>query len=252
MKSGVILSVALSLVFVLGALWFRFSSSENSPNLIAIENAKINEAAYQELFEGFLGTNASNTPKLDEALTGTDLISRQLMLDYLSLAQSGEATDEELQALADRYIVSLPTLVSYTPFPFANLKVVTNNKVNFQNYANTIKQIYINYVTDLSASSKGFEGKSALESSTIASGMGSSYQRAASALGEMAVPAELAQAHLDLLNVYLKSSAAMSSLARASEDPATSFAGLIVIKENLDDEQKSLSLIENILYENGI
>lgn len=247
MRSGIILAIIVSLILVGGASWSRLSSSKSVPNLIAVEQNRAADAAQlQEVLVNY--QNPTSTPVSVEPLTGTDLIGRQLILDYIGLAQSGEATEENLSILAERYVESIPTLIIARKISYTDLNIVPNSRASLINYAAAIEKIYLNYSSKL----MGAYSEESTQMAAASSKMSYIYSETADKLTRLIVPSELAEAHLLLINTYLGNSAAMEAVAKMEADPASAFAGLIALKSSSEKEQEALSEIEEILKDNGV
>lgn len=249
MNPGIIIAILLSLGLVGGATYTRFSSSSSEEKLVSLEQTSKNDEFYKGILTNF---DADNTEAPSTgSLSGTDLISRQMILDYVEMARNGGATEKNLEALANKYIDSVPTLISSKKLAYTDLKIVTNTQINFNIYAREIENAYIAYTKKVSDSERR-AGETDDEINDVSQSMGVAYEDMVSVLQNMSVPAELAPAHLDLTNTYLKSAAAMKSISELGSDPASSFAGLIVIKENVAKEEESISQIRTILSKHGL
>lgn len=247
MKPGIIVALLVSTTLVGGALWSRLANQKDSNELVAISKQAA-ENNYEELLSAYL--DSQNTSS--EPLTGTDLIGRQLILDYVALARDGQASQENLSALAERYVDSLPTLISHQPIYYTDLKLVPNNATNYQIYADALKKIYEDYSSEI------YRNYSEKALSTDGEGvemyqeMSQIYKTQADKLLALSVPGSLGQPQLDLINLYLENSSALSSISDINKDPASSFAGLIKMSKNLEKESQILSEIESLLNKNGI
>ena len=256
MRSGVILAVLASLVLVGGAFWYRFQTPEPTPNLVAVTNeTPTSEAFYNELFANFVNAASSTSATTPEdPKTGTELIGRQLMLDYLNLAGTGQATEANLQALADQYVESIPTLNYASRVTFGDLVIVGNDKEDFRTYSNGLGMIYQKHAGAVTSGSSMEEVSNSITNAHYAflKKAGQSYTDQAIDLKNLPVPAKLANAHLKLVNLHLSSGAALESFSKTEEDPASGFAGVIILNQNLNEETTILQEIGTILSQNGI
>ncbi len=247
------MALSASLVLIGGASWTRFNHS-NQAGLVAVagNNLPQNTYDYDALTSTYLATSTQpgqdNTP-----LTPTDLVGRQLVIDYLGLAENGQVSDDSLNALADKYVESIPTLVTTSSKTLFDLKVTSNTSEAFQTYASKIQTIYSNYASTLLSSSSNPDSVSlGPQSTAIAVKMAKIYQGAANSLLALSVPSQLAQAHLDLINLYLQDATAAEAISSSDDDPASSFAGLVAFKGNAQKEQEILGNIQKILTDNGV
>ncbi len=251
MHRGIIVAICVSILLIGGASWSRFSGTETSPGLIAVGGEKDTEKYYQEVLAGYLDT-ASTTSIESEPLTSTDLVGRQLIMDYLALAQTGEVSQESLDTLMERYVESIPTINSSTKLSLLDLEVVPNDHLNLEKYASAIQKVHRNYASALISTYSSKGDSIQMGDSELYYAVSEIYRETAEKLLAMSVPAQLAQVHLELANLYQENASAMRALGVAEFDPASSFAGLIAIKNNAEREQNLLSEIEDILDDNGI
>jgi hypothetical protein len=251
MRRRIVLALFASVVLIGMASWSRFSGGEAEENSLAVvENNEGKETYYDKLVKDYLETSTTTTNVSPENLTGTDLIGRQLILDYVDLASRGQATEANLNALAEKYVESIPTLIVSKKLNYFDLKVMPNNKTDFKNYSAAIEKIYLDYISKMTEDSYD-ENMVGSENTALVLDIGNIYQETASVLQKLPVPAALVEAHLKLTNAYFENASAMNSVAGVDTDPASSFAGLIIVKNNLEKEEDALSKIREILAENG-
>lgn len=240
MQKGIAAALAVSVILIGGATSARFASHKKTePTLSAVSNPIESK---DNLISAYL-KNSTSTRAEAENLTGTDLVGRQLILDYIALARAGEATPNNLSALAERYTESIPTLLVPTTVSYFDLKIVSNSQVNLGNYSKALDKIYRNYASEIlrvDSQDPQFEL------------MADTYSSAAIELKSLSAPSALADSHLILVNIYLENTTAANALSNYQNDPARSFAGLIVIRNNAEKEQETLGKIKAILDENGI
>ncbi len=249
------MALFVSVVLVGGASWSRFAGAEKPvSDLLTVEERAASNDYYDKLFLDSLEATATTSAASQEPLTGTDLIGRQLILDYVDMATKGQATAANITALADRYIESIPTLNQAQTISYTELKTVSDTKANFQNYADELTKIYGTYATQISlARSRGGNLDTlnpAFYAFTLA--FSAAYTEVAGKLKNLPVPATLASTHLQLINNYLSSAAAMKAISETEQDSARAFAGLIAMNENVEKELAILREIERILISNGI
>jgi hypothetical protein len=249
MRSGIILAILASLVLVGGAFWYRSATPQIELGLVAIGEKKGNEAYYQELF---LNSSTSTPKGSEEPIGGTDLVARQLMLDYINLANSGQATEANITDLAEKYVDSIPTLISVSKVFYLDLKIVPDSQLNFKNYAQEIGSIYNEYAVKMLGAYSAKAFSLGPQNSAMAGKMSNIYLTTSQKLKGISVPASLVEAHLSLTNAYLENAAAMESISQSEADPARAFAGIISIDTNLDKESVALNEIEKILNAEGI
>jgi len=257
MSFRIALALSLSVILVGVASWNRFIGIEKvNPTISVVENTntEAQDKYYQELIKGYTESSTSTPTK---KLTGTDLIGRQMIIDYVDLSTSGQASVQNIDALAQRYVENIPTLNNAPKASILDIKVVSNNQTNFQSYSNALVSIQTQYANDANNSydlnNKNLDinnlGKSYYN---FSKSMSFVYKKVADRLMETPVPGSLVQKHLELINIYLSSSSAMEAMSKTEEDPATSFAGIIALKENVTRENSVLSDILKILKENNV
>jgi|SRR3989344_141301 len=254
MKPGLALSLTISVLLIGVASWYRFGTVKVSqPNLVAVE---LTEDDYKEITADFTGPKEVVVASSTEPFTSTDLIGHQLILDYVSLAGSGQVTDSDVLNLADRYVESLPTLNNPPTIAYADLKVVSDTKSNFQNYIDVLTIISNEYVSSINKIKAQAEG-SDLESLnpslySLASALNITYTNTASKLKTIDVPGSLVPVHLQLVNIYLSNAAAIEAISKTDQDSTDAFVGLVLLDENLKKEKVVIDEINQILTSNGI
>ncbi len=235
---------------MVGASWSRFSTPEPQANLLSVEERRAGAANYEELFAEFLSTSSATADVVAPGpVTGTDLIGRQLMIDYLNLSGNGQATPENLKALADQYVDSIPTLHASVTVGYQDLTTTSNTRASIEMYANKVGEIYKRYSKDLGGLSESGGVLSDLTKTEYDYMLkaGTAYENRAIELKNTAVPVALASAHLKLININLSSAAALKAAANTEKDPATGFAGMLAINTNLDEEITALQEIVEIM-----
>ncbi len=249
MKPGISAALALSVLLIGGASWYRFSQPASYDGLVAIEKEAMTDKQYKDMLATFLSTSSSTTEA--ENLTGTDLIGRQLILDYVGLARNGQASPENLSLLAENYVDSLPTLISAQKIYYTDIQVVANNSSNFQKYSTDMEAIYQNYGSAFfnSYSERDYLSETDGGASMYLK-MAEVYQQTSDKMKSLSVPEEISQNHLALINLYLENAAAMSSVSKSQTDTASSFAGIVTISSNLEKEQSLLDEIEEVVNDN--
>ncbi len=248
MRTPLVASILVSLVLIGGALGYRLSNiPEKKAALESIESKDLN---WQSISTE-IASNASSTVGSQAALNKTDLIGRQLIYDYLELATAGQASDETIQALADKYAESIPTLSTPQKVTAFELTSTAETKEHFQTYADNMTRIHAALATKtrLAGSAPTELGQNLYATSKR---VGDAYNTAAEELKKIPIPTSLVPLHLELINHYYSSGYAMASLSKAESDPAVAFAGIIALKDNTGSEEGILKAIELVLTRNGI
>lgn len=255
MRLRLALAFLVSIALIGAASWFRLTTSENAPsNIVAVEQFGTSDVYDGNILRDFLEPKATSTTSVETTLSNTDLIGRQLILDYVGLAASGGAGPESIDALANKYIDNLPALNDTPSIGYADIKTVPNTKSNFQNYADEITKIYIEYAERISKASIGGDNLNTLNPAlySFALTFNAAYIDAALKLQNLSVPASLAPIHLQLVNSYLSSAAATKAVSETEEDSAAAFAGLVILNKNVVKEKTLINEIDRTLISNGI
>ena len=252
MKPGLALSLTISVLLIGVASWYRFGTVKVSqPNLVAVE---LTADDYKEIVADFTGPKEVVMASSTKPFTSTDLVGRQLISDYVSLAGSGQVTDADILALADRYVEGLPTLSSAPTISYTDLKLVSDNKNNFQNYADTLTKIFNEYqasTNKIQINESDLETLSPAFYSSVAT-LSTAYASATFKLKIVAVPSSLGPSHLELVNIYLSTVAATNAISKTEQDSTAAFAALIHLNKDLERRTALLEEIAQILNSNGI
>lgn len=249
MRFNLALAIFVSLLLVGGASWSRFAPSDKQEaSLIAVETKRqADEEYYNQVVLPVLEKSATSSIATAEPLTATDLVGRQLLSEYLSIAASGKVSEENINKLADKYIENIPSLSTSQQISLQNLSITSNSRENFRKYADEFLKIH-SYFTDSINGLYPVQG----DFSVFAKKLSEIYINTSSQMKSLSAPAALANLHLELTNSYLSSYSGLLSLGKMEADPATGFAGLVAISQNLGVENKIMTEIEGILTTYGI
>lgn len=244
MRKSLAVSILLSLVLIGGATWFRVSNAGKvDSNLIATASKTIDWSEVTRYTQELGDTNAKSD---GEPLTSTDVISRQLLLDYIDLAATGQNTDENMALLADKYAESLPTLNTSKKIDAFKLKTTSGSYENLKKYSDKMTVVLANFKSKASR----YDNEANLYASS--NGLGSVYTNTADELASLEVPLELVPLHLELVNSYYSSGSALMALMKTESDPAVAFAGIISLNQNINIEESVLDEITTILNSHGL
>ena len=256
MRLGLALALLVSTLLIGTASWYRFATTKYvQSDLVAIQPFDTENAySEEEILSDFLRPKTASSTFPEGPLSNTDIIGRQLIMDYIGLAASGGTDTKSISILVDRYIESIPTLNQAATISTAELRTISNTKSNFQNYATGLTKIYKEYATQISAAYQGVGRVEGLNPAIYSFALTASnaYAEAALKLKNLPVPASLASTHLQLVNSYYSSAAAMRAIAETERDSVSAFAGMTVLSENTDKEKVLLTEISQILTSNGI
>lgn len=256
MRFRLALAFSVSLLLIGAASWSRLAKADKpEPSIVAVEQKAAENKYISDVFNNTLEEDMATSSSVStEPLTGTDLVGRQLIMDYLGLASNGQATEVNIAALADRYAESIPTLNSAPTVRYDEIKVVPNNQANFQHYAEEMTKIHGEYVSTMLEAAPNISDTSSSVSDfyPFAGTAHTIYSNTARKMAGISVPATLGEAHIKLVNIYLSSAAGMKALSLANTDSASAFAGLIVMSENNKEEKTLLDEIGRALESHGI
>ncbi|KKQ83449.1 MAG: hypothetical protein UT07_C0004G0003 [Parcubacteria group bacterium GW2011_GWB1_38_8] len=256
MRFRLALALLISILLVVTASWSRFGTTNYAPSIATLEQIQTDNEYYSDdsFIRDFLKPSTASTTLPAEPLSNTELIGRQLILDYIGLATSGQATEANIDAVANKYLESIPKIIKVQKISRSDIKIVPDNKSNFQNYADQILKIHREYAENINKAYTGANSLKTLNPAMYAFTLtfNISYINAANGLKNLPVPTSLADLHLQLINSYFSSAASMKALSETEQDSTAAFAGLIILNENLDKEDVILNEISNILTANGI
>ncbi|OHA89606.1 MAG: hypothetical protein A3C70_02520 [Candidatus Zambryskibacteria bacterium RIFCSPHIGHO2_02_FULL_43_14] len=249
------LAISVSVVLIGVSSWYRFGTTGYvQPNVVAIDQLGTSNDDYAEILNDFTIPKTSTSSVISAPLTNTDLIGRQLILDYVGLAGSGQATEANIISLANQYAENITIFNKATKIGAQDIKTVSNTKVNLENYSDNLAKIYMKHAGAINKAYAEKPSADALDkmSYSFAKNASATYTNTATELKNLTVPLILAATHLELVNIHLSSASAMNAIFEAEEDPITAVAGFIIVNENLDKEITVLKEIEQILQTNAI
>lgn len=255
MRFNLALAVLMSVLLIGVSSWSRFTTTNKTQQgIVAVEQFNTNNDDYEDILQDFSTPKTASTTPVERSLSNTDLIGRQLILDYIGLAGSGQATDASVAALAEQYVISIPSINKAPTINSKDIQVVSNIKTNFQSYANEFTKIHKSYAEYINKAYVVGTNLNTLnpELYSLAITFSTAYTDTALKLKNLPVPTSLVSAHIQLVNSYLSSATAMKAISETEQDSAAAFAGLITLNENLDKENAFINAISQILTSNGI
>ncbi|CAN5150704.1 hypothetical protein BH11PAT3_BH11PAT3_2190 [soil metagenome] len=251
MKPKLTLSLILAVILIGGALFIRFfSSKQNSAGLVAVNQPTL----LTDSDNGSVETVSPTTPGVTDensTLTNSDKLGRNMLLDYVDLASSGQATDASVKALANKYVDLVPNINLAPIFNAKEVVVVSSTKENLLAYGNamiTIEKERSQAILKADTSGSLTDTKII----NLAQISFAAYTVAIEKLKKLSVPTPLVNSHTKLINVYLSIATSMKALSTLNKDTSSAFAGIIKLQSNLDFEQATLKEISQILTQNGV
>ncbi|OHA92558.1 MAG: hypothetical protein A2665_02400 [Candidatus Zambryskibacteria bacterium RIFCSPHIGHO2_01_FULL_46_30] len=251
------IALTVSVALISGAMWFRFVRiPPYSAQLVSVK--AIEQLPPEEAFlEGLSKTDASLYATSTATLSQTDLIGRKLFLDFMALKSQGQATPENIKALADRYAEEIKNFeISIPKVNLDQIIVLLDSEENLAKYGNTMASIrnkYKNLVaTQVENSGGDIKDTGSQAFSTFMGAVGKLYQASANELVLVGVPATLASNHLDLINNHLESAEVMASISNTSQDPVRAYAALNIYAQHTEKEAGLFLNIQKVMMANGI
>jgi hypothetical protein len=252
MRIRIALAVSLSVILIALAVWIRLGVTTNSGELIAVKSEGVQTSTP-------IGSNLSfqNSTSTEINLTNTEIISRQLLSDYINLVGSGEITDSNINLLAEKYIESIPIIQAgfYTPMKLADLKTSLNTSPNFKTYEETMRKIHEKYGAQMKSIYPGntILGNDSSETYPFLADLSQLYSNMASEIKEVITPVEISPYHLRLVNNYLSTAGAMISLSTQTKtDPITTIAAITTLRDNMEAQGVIIAEINQILMKNEL
>ncbi len=250
MRFSILSALFVSVALIGGAGWFKTTNVKNPPQTIT----PVDRASDSGL-DTYTPTSVADLSanSLDEGganLTTTDLVGRQLISDYLSLAGGSDVSEESLTKLGEKYANSIAEIESSTKIDPSTLTTVSDTKANLEKYSEELSLVENSRVDELNRIS---ENESVANESLIyktAGDISSIYEDAGERLMSISVPSSLLTLHTNLVNSYLSVSAGMKSLSKVEEDSVLSFAGVISAQSGIKAGQTIVRDIVEILIKN--
>lgn len=250
MRIKIALAVGFSIILISIALWMRFENRIAKEGSLA---AKGGVSGFEEFSGDFFPQSSSVL--LEEGLSNTSLVSRQIFSDFINLSARDLASQETIDSLAEKYITDLPAIQKdfYEEIKISEIKTVRDSLVNVGKYEEVMNQTHQRYGAEIeliySSNNPQREPLVFLEK------LGDSFLRLSNSLKIIEVPDSIVRAHVKLLNSYLATSVSMEKIALHNTDPITSVAAIDLLKKVFDDQSKIMNEISDIVrrikYNNG-
>lgn len=247
----IIAALVISASLIIGTLWLRFSSLKRPAEVVSVNNAETSRAsneANSAMAQWFNSTSTTATS------TQTDIISRKMLADYMSMAASGQVTDQTLNQLASSYAKGFSNSSIQKTLSLIDLQIVPDSPRAFIQYGAAAGNIYEKYRQLAEQGSLSSDISSDLENPKTQSAfrkLAQISQQAANELKALPVPTSLSNDHLELVNSYQRLSAALLSIANADNDASGAYSGLMTLEQLSQDESGLISSITQKLMANG-
>lgn len=196
--------------------------------------------------------NSTSTPNQ------TDILSKQVFSNFMTLQESGNLNNQTVQSLTDQLssqiIDNQPTTKIYT---YADLKIIPNPTTeDIKNYGNQLfllRTKYQNaYIRGAISPDSPYIDPSQAGMMRVFSSMGVLYEQITGDLLKMSVPAGLADLHLQLINMYSSSAFGIKQFEQLDTDPISAISGLNLYNQNSGQEDTIIQKIANYFGNNGI
>ncbi len=256
MRFNLALALSISILLIGGSVWVRLYSSKNiQAQLVAVQKQQeVDSNYFDEAVFPVLEKSATSSAPSAEPLNSSDLIGRQLILDYVSMASSGQISEDNLNSLATKYIDSIPSVTSAPVYVYGDLSLGSSERTSLQAYADGLTKIYDSHTGAISReeATTFSDSEVAPDYLAFAGNLGSIYLETVQKLKALKVPPILAQTHLGLINSYLSSGTYLKTVSDADKDSTSAFAGLLAMSDSVAEEKGWYDQIAVILNSNGI
>ncbi|MBX4195798.1 hypothetical protein KW796_02495 [Candidatus Parcubacteria bacterium] len=247
MRFRILLALSLSIVLIFGATWTR-RSTLSQPVLVSVESPASISGSTPDSAD--LSYDESISRAKNDPLSTTDLVSRQLLLDYINLSSTGQATPDNLDSLASQYVEKISALSQTPKISLMDLNTVADSKASLTAYDKSVTAIETEKIETVNRAYVKIADSADIYSLTEA--IASAYKKASEKLKSIPVPASVAQKHAELINNYIATSAGMESITDTNGDSIAAFAGIAAINDAVGKEDQILNEIAAILMKNGI
>jgi len=206
----------------------------------------------QTLIDGIYGTSTDATSSDDTSLAGTssepgtltDALAEDLLSQFSAMQASGDVSSDNEDQIVDNLLTTYDPGNSEPVYGMKDIIISPDSSAEaIKQYANTFASIEKVRIGLMVAS---------LSANPNASEISATYVQIAADLKQVAVPAPLAQIHLDAINNYEKIATSLSDVVNYESDPTK---GLFALKEYQDantERQAIYSEFAAYLQENGI
>jgi hypothetical protein len=173
------------------------------------------------------------------APTETDAFARQFFSSITALSQSGNVTEENIRALAELAANNIAETKDIKKYQLSDLKLVNGTLSAKATYKNDLKNTGSGLALDklgseLSLLALSINKPKSEQVEEQLFYISTLYDTLAKRTAVIAVPKEIAQAHLNLINAYYGLSVATAGLSKLYTDPIVSTQALALYKKQSD------------------
>ena len=251
MKMTVLVSIVVSIALVGFAGWTRYvdkQTVDSNPELVPTIRV--------------FNTDTYNTPNSlaqgsttqDTSITQVNYLGRQLLSEYVNLAANGNVSEAVIASLAEKYVVKIEEIGKKIVVEPSQIKTVPDSKENFTAYDNTMTSIHGSAARVLKSKNINLSDLTYLNPklNSFAETMAQVYIEMTDGLKAMSIPVSLMNLHISLINNYLGSAESLKAIKNVENDAALTFAGMITLKQNIENQKVIIGDINAKLNLNGI
>jgi hypothetical protein len=250
MRKHIMVAIFVSVGIIGAAFFSRLSTHKPALNLVVLPSSSRTEVDPATIIPLFTGTSTTSAA----TITQTDMVSRQLVSDYLNLNAAGGSTLSNLTTLGSKYgdaLAANPTVVSYD---VSQTRVVADTPANILSYALTVFALRAKYET---LSTQLLNGDTNIDTSdprfkTLMLGLSHLFEEALPEFLNTPVPTSLAANHVALLNNYSSSAQATRIIANINEDPASVIAAFSIQANNSAEQEELFGNIRVAVIAQGL
>lgn len=176
--------------------------------------------------------SASDSTKMST----TDMLARDIYTAVTVLDQSGELTPENRERLTQQIQTSIYDAVPTVKYTTADVQIVASNNETRAGYVNLLqKQLNQFSPEDFSTvlESATVTDRSQINPVQVAAVI-KKYDAIVTNLLKIPVPSNLAESHIQLVNVMVRLTSNLAGISSVDTDPLAGFVGVVQIQDTLD------------------
>lgn len=191
----------------------------------------------------------------------TDLVGQSVFSKFVQAQKAGVTIDDAtVDTISDQILndISQNNKIKPKVFSASDLHTISNpTRSDWQTLADSLTDIRNKYENEFGSildpsGGNGLTGASDPRMPIVLSQSGEVYQKLATDLSKLSVPAAAAKPFLDLLNSYAQSAAGLSEFKYFSSDPLRALVGIKAHQDGRQNEALALQSLQSIFLANGI
>lgn len=184
-------------------------------------NAKNDPNSDQTQLDNIISaTNPAYTDDATDTANASDLVARSLYSGYMSLSNSGDTSSDSAQNLATGIASAATQSFSYDVYSSDNLKIIASpSKDQIKSFATSLATIQNNIFT-------GLQNEDSKSGNVNLKNVSQIYKNAASNIYDLAVPVDIANPVLEIINNYSMIASVYVALDNGDKDPVTAAVAL--------------------------